>query len=485
MLSLGFRLRNAVTTLGVDLGTGSVKVALIDDDGTVIAKAGRPNTVNSPQPGWAESDPAQWLAATLDAAREVLDSRPLPMSVGFSGQMHGVVAVDDRFEPLRPAVLWADVRSVEQARRMSRELRVDELSRLGSPAVAGFGATTLAWLAEWEPDVFDRAAYFLQPKDWLRVALGGDLATDPSDASGTLMLDVATGQWSRTALDWVGIDVGRLPMVLTSEGPGGEVAIVPGGGCLPCVVGGADTACALAGLGLGPGDGFVAVGSGAQVVRVMATPELDSSLRTHTFAVTGPVAGGWYRIGAVQSAGLALTPTLAWLGADVAEANAALAAGVRADDPVFVPYLSGERTPFMDPTMRGAWHGLSLATTRAALLRSALEGIAQAVALGVDAVQQSGAPLPSVVPLIGGGTHDPAFQQLLADVTGLTLAVTDAPDSAVVGAGLLAAGRTGNPNPPASVGLIRPREQAAELLAERRETMAAYATAGPTTQEQS
>ena len=464
-----------MTTLGIDLGTGSVKVALIDDDGTVIAKAGRPNTVTSPHPGWAESDPAQWLAATRDAAREVLDGRPLPTSVGFSGQMHGVVAVDELFAPLRPAVLWADVRSVDQARQMRADLSVVDLTTLGSPAVAGFAATTLKWLAQNEPDVMARAAFFLQPKDWLRVALGGDLATDASDASGTLLLDVATGAWSPTALAWVGIDDHRLAPLATSDGPGGEIAL--DGVHLPCVVGGADTACALAGLGLQPGEGFVAVGSGAQVVRVLATPELDTSLRTHTFAVTGPVAGGWYRIGAVQSAGLALTPTLAWLDADVAEANAALADGVRADDPVFVPYLSGERTPFMDPTMRGSWHRMTLATDRRAMLRSALEGIAQAVALGVDAVQQSGAPLPSVVPLIGGGTHDPAFQQLLADATGLALAVTDAPDSAVVGAGLLAAGRTSNPRPPASVDIIRPREQAAALLAERRGTMAAYATA--------
>jgi xylulokinase len=459
-------------------------VALVDGDGTVLAKASRPNAVTSPHPGWAESDPAQWLASTLDAARQVLDGQPLPTSVGFSGQMHGVIAVDDAFRPLRPAVLWADVRSVAQARRMASQLRVDQLSRLGSPAVAGFAATTLAWLSEHEADVLDRAAFFLQPKDWLRVALGGDLATDPSDASGTLMVDVATGRWSHDALDWIGIEADRLPPVLTSDGSGGEVAIGSSGERVPCVVGGADTACALAGLGLAPGDGFVAVGSGAQVVRVMADPALDSTLRTHTFAVAGPVGAGWYRIGAVQSAGLALTPTLAWLGADVAEANAALTEDVRDDDPVFVPYLSGERTPFMDPTMRAAWYGLSLATTRQAMLRSALEGIAQAVALGVEAVQESGAALPDVVPLIGGGTHDPAFQQLLADATGLTLAVTDAPDSAVVGAGLLAAGRTVNPRPPVSVSIVRPREQAAALLERRRGRMAQYAMSGPTTQEQ-
>jgi sugar (pentulose or hexulose) kinase len=243
-----------------------------------------------------------------------------------------------------------------------------------------------------------------------------------------------------------------------------------------CVVGGADTACALTGLGVRPGDGFVAVGSGAQVVCVMDGPILDASLRTHTFATAGPPGSGWYRIGAVQSAGLVLSPTLAMLGATVDEANAALDGGVRPDDPVFVPYLAGERTPFMDPLMRGRWWGLSLGTDREALLRSVVEGVAQAVALGVAAVQESGAPMPDVLPLVGGGTYDPHFRQLLADATGLGLAVTDAPDAAVVGAALLAEGRSENPHPPSRITTVEPRPDAAALLAERRARMVSVAT---------
>jgi len=459
-------------TLGIDLGTGSVKAAVLDDDLRVAAQASRPNRVESPVPGWAESDPAQWLAATRAAVAEVVAAVGAPAHVGFSGQMHGVVVVDERFAPLRPAILWADVRSVEQAARLQADMGA-RLSRVGSAAVAGFAATTLAWLSEHEPDVMARAAYVLQPKDWLRVALGGDLATDPSDASGTLMYDVVDGEWSPDLVAWAGLTEGQLPPLLASNGPAGEVTL--GDARIACSVGGADTACALAGLGLRPGDGFIAVGSGAQVVRVMSRPELDESLRTHTFSSVGPVGAGWYRIGAVQSAGLALTPALAWLGASVAEASAALVGGVRATDPIFVPYLSGERTPFMNPQLRGSWYGLSLATDRAAMLRSVLEGVAQAVALGVDAVQASGDPLPEVVPLIGGGTHDPAFQQVLADATGLTLAITEAPDSAVVGAGLLGLGLDGNPEPVASVSTVSPQAESALLLRERREMMRAFA----------
>jgi xylulokinase len=317
--------------------------------------------------------------------------------------------------------------------------------------------------------------HVLQPKDWLRATLGGGLATDPSDASGTLLYDVVSGGWSQRAGAWTGVESRLLPPVMASTARVGEVTLDGLPGPLACVVGAADTACALAGLGIGPDDGFVAVGSGAQVVRRMATPQLDASLRTHTFAVAGAPGDGWYRIGAVQSAGLSLTAALAWFGASVQEASAALTGGVRADDPVFVPYLSGERTPFMDPGMRGSWHRLSLATDRAAMLRSVLEGVAQAVALGVTAVQESGEPMPDVVPLVGGGTHDPAFRQLLADTTGLTLAVTDAPDAAVVGAALLAAGATNNPREAGRSGVVTPDADAMALLTERRGRMVASA----------
>ncbi len=461
-----------MSNLGIDLGTGSVKAAIVDD-GRVLTKASRPYAVQSPQRGWAESDPEEWLAATLEVASTVL-AEGTPSAVGFSGQMHGVVLADEQLRPLRPAIIWADARATGEAAAMAARLGVDALARLGSPAVPGFAGTTLAWLAEHEPEVLARAAYALQPKDWLRARLGGGIATDPSDASGTLLCDVALGEWSEAAIRAAGISASLLPEVRGSADIVGEVSV--GGRTLPSATGAADTACALTGLGLTVGEGFIAVGSGAQVVRVMDVPQLDASLRTHTFATAGAPASGWYRIGAVQSAGLVLTPTLAALGATVEEAAAALASGVRPDDPIFVPYLAGERTPFMDAGLRGSWVGLSLATDRAALLRSVLEGIAQAVALGVAAVQESGASLPDAVPLVGGGTHDPAFRQLLADATGLVLEVTDAPDAAVVGAALLASGVTVNPVPSSRTARIEPRPEAVALLRERRGTMVAFAT---------
>lgn len=453
--------------LGIDLGTGSLKAAVVDDDGNVVARATRSYQVASPRPGWAETNPADWLAAARSAAQEVLLTCGGAVDgVGFSGQMHGLVLCDAAGHPLRPAILWADSRSSKQASRMAAEFEPPNLARLGSAAVAGFAATTAAWVSEHEPEILAQATSALQPKDWLRQTLGGQQATDPSDASGTLMCEVATGRWSESAIAWTGLDFGTLPAIRGSAANAGTVRLADGD--YPTVVGGADTACALAGIGLRPGDAFIAVGTGSQVVSVLASAEMDPTLATHTFSAVGEPGTAWYRIGAVQNAGLALEVALRWLGADVAEANAALGTGLQPDDPVFVPTLSGERTPFMNPALRGSWQQLSLSTDRQALLRSLLEGIAQGVALAVEAVRASGAPWPDVIPLVGGGTHDPGFRQLLADATGCALGVVEAPDAAVVGAAMLASGRLRVPDRVALTDIVEPDAIRAALLAQRR-----------------
>ncbi|GDX32018.1 sugar kinase [Actinomycetes bacterium] len=457
-----------MTFLGIDLGTGSVKAAVVEAAGSILAESAHGYPVVAPQPGWAESDPATWLAAVRAAAGAVLGAQQ-PEAVGFSGQMHGIVVTDADLQPLRPAILWADARSTKQAHRMAQRFTATELARLGSPAVPGFAATSVAWLYANEPEVMARAHYVLQPKDWLRAALGGAIATDPSDATGTLLCDVVTGSWSPAAADWAGLPEHLLPQIISSTAPAGVINL---GREIPAVVGAADTACALAGLGLQPGDGFIAVGTGSQVVSVLTAPVLDETLVTHTFATAGGIGAGWFRVGAVQNAGLSLTAALRWFGADVAEAVAALGEGVKASDPIYVPYLAGERTPFMDADLRGSWHGIGLSTDRAAMLRSIMEGVAQAVALATTAVSASGTPLPEVVPLVGGGTHDLAFQQLLADATGCALGVVEVPNAAVVGAALLAAGRVRAEVRAQPASVVEPNETAMGLLAKRRGTMA-------------
>ena len=459
-----------MATLGIDLGTGSLKAAVVSEEGVILSRASRAYAVRSPFPGWAESDPQEWLKAAHEAVTEAFQHSPQPAeAVGFSGQMHGVVVTDESLTPLRPAILWADTRSAAEAQRMNDELGAEVMAKLGSAAVAGFAATTLAWLDRHEPEVMAKAHHVLQPKDWLRATLGGTIGTEPSDASGTLLNDVATGQWSDTPMAWSGIKPGLLSHIYASHESAGLVTVA--GVTLPCVYGGADTSCAIAGLGLEPGGGFIAVGSGAQVVAVMASPTLDTSLATHTFATVGDQGAGWYRIGAVQNAGLALEPTLALLGSSFDEAHEALSEGVDREDPVFIPYLSGERTPFMDPSLRGSWHKISLGTTRKMILRSALEGVGHAVALAVQAVSNAGGDLPETLPLIGGGSADPAFRQLLADCTNRPLANVEGADAAVIGAALLGAGKTSNPNKLEHSFVTVPRENATALLSERREKM--------------
>ena len=454
-------------SLGIDLGTGSVKVAVVSPDSTIVSRSSKPYPINSPFPGWAESDPADWLLACQEAASEAIAAAPeTPAHAGFSGQMHGVVVTDAALTPLRPAILWADTRSADEAQRMNDELGADQMARLGSGAVAGFAATTLAWLARHEPEVMEKAHHVLQPKDWLRAALGGRVGTEPSDASGTLLCDVSIGEWSDVAVQWSGVRRELLPSIEPSHHEAGVITIA--GLALPCTFGGADTSCALLGLGLNPGDGFIAVGSGAQVVAVMDSATLDSSLATHTFATAGSQGSGWYRIGAVQNGGLAMQPTLTMMGSTYEEAHEALSEGITAHDPFFVPYLAGERTPFMDPHLRGSWHNISLGTTRKMMLRSILEGVAHAVGLAVDSVSDTGGKLPDVLPLIGGGGANPVFRQLLADCTNRSLANIDAPDAAVAGAALLGAGAHHNPNTLEPSGITSPREQEAALLQARR-----------------
>ena len=439
--------------VGIDLGTQSVKVAVVAADGEVLSSAVRPYAVDSRQAGWAETDPQAWLAAALDAAREALATSDTPPdAIGLSGQMHGVVLCEGDGTPVRPAITWADTRSAAQARRIAQDLGRAELARLGSAPFPGFAGVTLAWLAEHEPDDLARARWALQPKDWLRLQLTGEVATDPSDASGTLLYDLVAGAWSPAALQACQVRADLLAPVIASDALAGTVthADSPLSG-LPVATGGADAACGIHGLGLAPGSGALALGTGAQLSSVIASPDPDDTLRTHTFAAVGSIGSAYYRLAAVQSGGLALERALAWLGASIDEAQSALASGLRADDPIFLPFVAGERSPYLDPDLRASWQGLSLATTREAMLRSVLEGMAYAVAAGYDAIVDSGASPAAPLTTLGGGSRDAAYVALLSDALGIALRPASVADATVVGATRLAMTALGDAMPPVAI----------------------------------
>lgn len=422
--------------LGIDLGTQSVKVALFRDD-QCVASVSRAYAVDAPEPGWAQTPTQQWLAGVTEAVAEIVDQHGRPDAVSFSGQMHGVVLVDDKGAALAPAILWADGRSSQQVEELQKQLSHTDLARLGSLPATGLAAATTRWLAQHEPGLLARARYVVQPKDFIRLALTGEALTDPSDASGTLLYDIAAGDWDAAAVASAGVQLQQLPPISSS----GSLAGVIRHGVLagtPVAVGGADTACVAEGLGLTPGEGFIGLGTGSQLVQILTAPSVDPTLRTHTFATIGAPKAGWYRLGAVQSGGLALDRALSWLGASVDDAHAALAQGVQSSDPFFWPFVAGERTPYLDPSLRAGWSQLSLATDRNAMLRSILEGMAFTIAAANLAMQQAGSHLTSPVPVLGGGSRNRAYLQLLADVLELGLISQSDGDLAVRGAARLA-----------------------------------------------
>ncbi len=434
--------------LGLDLGTGSVKALLLAADGSVRGEASAAYPVNSPRSGWAESDPGDWWAATVEVAKKAVGGRGGEVAaIGLSGQMHGVVLSDGDGNPLRPAVLWADARSGDELpayRGLDTKLR----RGLANPPAVGMAGPSLLWLRGHEPDAYKTAALALQPKDWLRLRLTGEAAAEPSDASATLLYDVLADDWAYGAVEALGLRADLLAPLAPSGGTAGELAksaaeemgLRDG---LPVAAGAADTAAAMLGVGLlEPGPVQLTVGTGAQIFAAKREPEPDLRGRTHLYRAAAP--GLWYSMAAIQNAGLALEWARKLLGAsweDVYEEAFAVPPG--AGGVLFLPYLSGERTPRFDPAARGAWTGLGLDHTRGHLLRAALEGVAFALREGLEALEEAGTPAPELR-LAGGGSGGEAgepWRQLLADVLGRPLQMLPddvAPVASARGAALLA-----------------------------------------------
>jgi xylulokinase len=414
--------------LGLDLGTSSVKALLLDEGAAVFGEGAASYAVRAPRRGWAESSPADWWEAVLKATAAAVGRRGAEvMAIGLSGQMHGVVLVDARGLPLRPAVLWADARSGAELAAY-RGLDKDLARRLANPPAVGMAGPSLLWLREREPDTYASARWALQPKDWLRMRITGEAAAEPSDASATLLYDLIADDWSYAAAEDLGLHRELLPPLIPSAAVAGtlegEAATSLGlREGLPVAAGAADTAAAMLGTGLlRPGRVQLTVGTGGQVVTPKEGPDLDPQGRTHLYRAAVP--GLWYSMAAVQNAGLALEWVRKMLGAswnDVYEEAFAVppgSAGV-----TFLPYLSGERTPRFDPGARGAWTGLGLDHTRGHLLRAALEGVAFALREALEAMEDQGT-IASELRLAGGGTggrSGEAWRQLLADVLGRPL----------------------------------------------------------------
>jgi xylulokinase len=435
--------------LGLDIGTSSIKAVLVDAQQRFLAEASVPLTVSRPRPLWSEQDPAQWANGVGDAVAGIRRDRPEDFArlagVGLSGQMHGAVLLDGADKVLRPAILWNDGRSFAECAELERRVP-DFHRRAGNIAMPGFTAPKLLWVAEHEPEVFKATRRVLLPKDYVRLALSGEYVSEMSDASGTLWLDIARRRWDEDLLGATGLSLAHMPSLVEGSAPSAYLSADIAGqwglsGRKIVIAGGAgDNAAAAIGVGaVAAGQGLVSLGTSGVIFavtdRFVSLPE-----RTlHAFCHALP--GRWHGMAVMLSAAASLAWIAGILGRkdiDVlvaeAEAFAASAENV-ASAPLFLPYLSGERTPHNDAAATGLFAGLRAEHGAEALAFAVMEGVAFSFADGVDVLEAAGAK-PTSTMIVGGGARSNFWGQMIADATGLTI---DLAESAEAGAALGAA----------------------------------------------
>ena len=419
---------------GLDVGTSAVKGLAIDGDGRVAAVAQAPYPLSTPQPGWAEQDPADWWVATQSVLEELRSQAGPLAGIGLSGQMHGLVALDAAGRVLRPAILWNDQRTGDQCAEIERTIGLERLISLtGNRALPGFTAPKLLWLRRHEPDVHARIARIMLPKDYVRLRLCGEFATDVSDASGTLLLDVAGRRWSEEVLEALAIDPAILPPVLESPQRAGETT-----DGVPVAAGAGDQAAGALGVGVDrPGPVSVVLGTSGVVFAALPAFAADPQARVHAFCHAVP--GGWHAMGVMLSAAGALR----WLrdatepGAsydDLVGAAARWPAGT--EGLLFLPYLAGERTPHADPDARAAFAGLALRHDRGALVRAVMEGVAHGLRDSLDLVAELGGA-PELGRVSGGGARSELWLEIVASALELPLERVAVDEGAAFGAAIL------------------------------------------------
>ncbi len=434
--------------LGIDVGTSSVKAVIVSAEGEVLATADSPQTVSIPAPGWSEQNPGDWWQSTVTAINSAvsqIESASQIKAIGLSGQMHSLVALDQSQDVIRPAILWNDVRTSEQCDYIFEKVGPERLIEMcGNPALEGFTATKLLWMRQHEPENFSRIKNLMLAKDYVRFRMTGEIATEPSDASGTLLFDVRRRGWSSEMCSLLDIDPWILPPLVESSGLAGTITAevagplnVPEG--TPVVGGGADNACAASGSGVvAPRTMLVTVGTSGAVVAPTAEASVDPGMRIHSMAHAE--RNTWYLMGVVLSAGAALAWWRGAAGASSFDELVEAAADVQpgSEGLTFLPYLTGERTPHADAAARGVFAGLNASHTQAHMTRAVLEGVAFALKDSVQLMRPLGA-VPDSAVLVGGGARSETWRQIIADVLGLPLKTVGPAEGAPLGAAVLAA----------------------------------------------
>ncbi|HBL43868.1 MAG TPA: xylulokinase [Planctomycetaceae bacterium] len=451
--------------LGVDVGTSGTKTLAMQEDGAILSSATVEYPLYSPHPGWSEQDPEDWWQATIKSIRKVLKSgkiKPADVKgIGLSGQMHGSVFLNKNHEVIRPALLWNDQRTAAECVEIEQRAggRKKLIGMVANPALTGFTAPKILWLRNNEPRNFAKTVQVLLPKDYVRFRLTGEFATEVSDASGTLLLDVKQRKWSRPLLSKLELDESLLPEVYESEDVSGHltadsarqlglsagVAVVGGGG---------DQAAGAIGNGIVKrGVISATMGTSGVVFAHSDEVQIDPEGRVHTFCHA--VRDKWHVMGVVLSAG----GSLQWYRDQLCELQVAAAKKQKVDPyqlitaqaaeaPAgseglfFLPYLTGERTPHADPYARAAWIGLSLRHGRAHLSRAVIEGATYAMRDSLEIIQELQIPVKEIR-LSGGGARSPFWRQVQADIYGQKVVTINAEEGPAYGVALLAAAGTG------------------------------------------
>ena len=441
--------------LGIDVGTGGTRAVLIDGNGTLVgSRTSEHAPFRSPETGWAEQDPHDWWRATCEAVQQVMaasETEPSEIAaVGFSGQMHGAVLLGDAGEVLRPALIWCDQRTADEAHELTEQISAEKIiAWTSNPALTNFTLTKLLWVRKHEPKLFARFRTMLLPKDYVRYQLTGEYGMDVADASGTLLLEVAHRRWSREMANATGIPVSALPPLFespdvcatVSEAGAAATGLKQG---TPVVAGAGDQAAGAVGLGIvSPGAVHATIGTSGVVFAATDRPALDPKGRLHSFCHALP--GRWHVMGVTQSAGLSLR----WFRDNFGNpsndsrdpydrlSDEAAAVPPGCDGVLWTPYLMGERTPHLDPEARAALIGLAANHGRGHTIRAIMEGVAFSLRDAFSIFAEMKVPV-TTIRLGGGGARSPLWRQIQADVYGHVVEVVQAEEGAAYGAALLA-----------------------------------------------
>jgi xylulokinase len=447
-----------IYTLGIDVGTGGTRALIMDEQGHVAASAIEDHApFASPQIGWAEQQPEDWWRACCVAVPQAIKKAGFRAEdiacIGFSGQMHGAVMLDDQGQVVRPALIWCDVRTEAQARELTEKIGAERLIQATcNPALANFTLTKLLWVRQNEPNNWKRVRSVMLPKDYVRWRMTGERATDMADASGTLLLDVARRRWSKLMTDAAEVDEGLLPDLFEAPDVCSKVSSQGAAATglqrgTPVVAGAGDQAAGAIGMGIvAPGTVSATIGTSGVVFAATDRPALERQGRVHTFCHAIP--GRWHVMGVTQAAGLSLR----WFrdqfgtGADdkndgrdpydcLADEAAKIPPGCHGL--LWTPYLMGERTPHLDPTARAALVGLTATHTRAHVIRAILEGVAFSLRDTFTLFAEMKVAV-SKIRLGGGGARSPLWRQIQADVYGSEVEIVEAEEGAAYGAAILA-----------------------------------------------